>query len=147
MNIPLCIESLFGYLCFKTIKSIKGKHCIYRERELYIHSIISLIKIEDWGVWITLKDLNSPGFTGQLRSQPETDIWKVGASWEAFSVGAQKWGATYVGWTIYFESDLVKGVCKYAETLTELDCKQRQKHLRNCIHHLLTKKSFLYIKK
>ena len=129
------------------IKNFEGKKCIYREGELYIHSIINLIKIEDWGMWITLKDLNTPGFTGELRQQPESDLWKVAVSWEAFGFTENKWGATYVGWTIFFDPELIKRICIYAKTLIELDSKQRQKSLLDCMHHLLTKKPFLYIKK
>lgn len=129
------------------IKSYKRKKCIYRERELYIHSQIYELEITDWGVWITLKDLNSPGFTGGLRRNPESAYWKVSANWDFFGMKNDKWGAAYAGWTIFFDSLFVRVVCQYAQTIKDKPAPERIRAFLNCIHQLQYKKSFLYIKK
>jgi len=129
------------------IRSFIGKKCIYRENELYIHSEIHSVDLQDWEIWIILKDLNSPGFTGKLRRNAENELWKVGASWEAIGIKGEKFGATYSGWTIFFNTQFIKAVCQYAETLNGIKMKDRPKLFLNCVHQLQYKKSFLYIKK
>jgi hypothetical protein len=131
----------------KKLKTYTGKECIYHERELYIHAVIYLVEAGDWGVWLTLKDLNSPGFTSGLRPNPESQYLKVSACWDFFGMRDDKWGAYYSGWTIFFDSRFIKAVCQYAQTIKDKPAPERIRAFLNCIHQLQYKKSFLYIKK
>jgi len=115
------------------VKSQEGKQCIYIERDLYIHSLIDFIEVSDWGIWITLNNLDSPGFTGELLRNPESKTWRVSANWDVFSYSLYKWGASYIGWTIYFNPGLVETTCKYAEKIVDLDVRERSRSLVKCI--------------
>jgi hypothetical protein len=115
------------------VRSKEGKQCIYVERDLLVHSIIDTIKSSDWGVKIKLTDLDSKGFTGEIMRDQENRTLNVSASWEVFSYSPLKWGASYVGWTIYFNPGLVETTCSYAEKIVDLDVRERSRSLKKCI--------------
>ncbi|MBN1387597.1 MAG: hypothetical protein JW965_04075 [Bacteroidales bacterium] len=123
------------------VKSKEGKQCIYVERDLLVHSIIDNIESSDWGVRIKLSDLDSKGFTGEIMRDQEGRTMNVSASWEVFSYSPNKWGASYIGWTIYFNPGLVETTCRYAEKIVNLDTRERSWSLKKCIS--LTQRSSL----
>ncbi|MDT8401319.1 MAG: hypothetical protein RQ743_06470 [Bacteroidales bacterium] len=124
------------------VKSKEGRQCIYVERDLLVHSIIDTIESSDWGVRITLTDLDSTGFTGELMRDQEGRTLNVSASWEVFSYSTHKWGASYIGWTIYFNPGLVETTCRYAEKIVNLNTRERSRSLKKCIS-LLQRSSLL----
>lgn len=115
------------------VRSKEGKQCIYIERDLIIHSTIGSIESSDWGVRITLSDLDSKGFTGEIMRDQEGRKLNVSASWEVFSYSPNKWGASYVRWTIYFNPGLVETTCRYAEKIVNLNVRERSLSIKKCI--------------
>ena len=125
----------------------KQENCIYRERKLFIHSQLHNLEFSQQQVRITLKDLKSPGFTGEFRHHPESDFWNICANWEFFHFSEKKWGATYAGWTLFFDPEFIRAVCKYANYIKDWEPEKRHLAFLKCFHNLQYRKSFLYIKK
>lgn len=115
------------------VKSKKGKQCIYVERYVLVHAIIDNIESSDWGISITLTDLDSKGFTGEIMRDQLGKTWDVSARWDVFIYSRNKWDAKYIDWIIFFNPALVETTCKYAEKIVDLDVSERSRSLIKCV--------------
>ena len=65
---------------------------------------LSSIKISDWGVEAQAIPIRN------LIDDYVLEPWKISARWDVFCFHDNEWAASYVGWHIQFDNDLVNAV-------------------------------------
>lgn len=114
------------------IQSRQGAECVYWEKGYIIHAELEEVRSDGWGVWLKLRDLYTPGFTGDACPHAENPFWEVSASWEVFSYAAESWSAAYASWSVHFSPRLIGLLREAARGVAGADWRSRYEALVNC---------------
>ena len=109
----------------RQLKEREGAFCMYRERPLIVHARLEEVDMDDWGVALTLRDLDTPGFIGVASSRPDSPSFTVKVSWEWLGFSENRWSAAYAGWAIHFDEGLLEALCAAAQSVVGEDRETR----------------------
>ena len=84
----------------------EGALAIFLERPDATLVRVSDIKVDDWGVSVTITYVALPGMSRCWEEQ--TDHCVISASWEIFTGDTVSWRARYVPWQLYFGPEAIE---------------------------------------
>jgi len=93
--------------------SLPATEAIYREKQIVLRVRVRDMTVNDWGVTMHADVIPSSGFCGPARP----GVFRFSGAWEVLSVSAASVNASYAGWTLYFDTDLLAEILALAETL------------------------------
>jgi hypothetical protein len=99
----------------RQIRSRQGQLAIFREKRIICPVLLESFHYNDWGLTLTLRWVDKPGFTAVWAADGET--FHVSASAEMLGIGPKSWSSMYVGWTLYVDTEVVDAAIKLAAGL------------------------------
>jgi hypothetical protein len=109
----------------REVSAREGAECIYQEKILICHARIDKISVDDRMFKCRVVDLQTPGFVF-FDSE-----WEIGSTWEDMALAFRKeyWGATYGGWTLYFNPTVITALIELAGSVAVKELLARYKAL------------------
>ena len=117
------------------MRARQGAECVYWDKGYIIHAVLEEVQLDEWGVRLKFRNLDSPGFIGADLPLVENEIWTADARWDVFAYSDNLWWAGCVSWSVYFSPGLIGALREAARGLDGADRRSRYAALHDCLDH------------